>query len=252
MMKVNIIGAGNVATHLANQLKNLVKISTVYSRNFTNASQLALDLNATAVSNLLEIDFKADLTIIMINDISIKEVAVQLPKHLCVVHTSGSIPIEVFSKFENCGILYPLQTFSKDTKVDISSIPFLLEANNTHFEKKLIEFCESYLSKNIHLTTSQLRSEIHLSAVISNNFITHLLGESESILKANGLSLNILGPLVNETIKKSFKIGPKNAQTGPAKRNDVQVMEKQFEKISNPKLKQIYKLMSELIQENNC
>lgn len=251
MMKVNIIGAGNVATHLANQLKNVVKISTVYSRGFKNASKLAFDVNSTAVSSLADIDLKADLTIIMVNDISVKKIAMKLPKNLSVVHTSGSIPIEVFSDFENCGILYPLQTFSKDSQLDLSTVPFLLEANNLIFEKQIVEFCEAFLSNNTHITTSKLRSEIHLSAVISNNFITHLLAESESILKTNNLALDILSPLITETIKKAFKIGPKNAQTGPAKRNDITVMEKQIERISNPKSKQVYKLMSELIQENN-
>jgi predicted short-subunit dehydrogenase-like oxidoreductase (DUF2520 family) len=187
----------------------------------------------------------------MVNDSAVKDIAKRLPKDLPIVHTSGSIPIDVFSGFKNYGILYPLQSFSKASSLDISLIPFLLEANNSLFENSVIEFCKQFLSKNVHITTSQLRSEIHLAAVISNNFITHLLAESESVLKSNDLSLDILSPLITETIKKAFEIGPVNAQTGPAKRNDTVVMEKQIERISNSKLKKIYKLMSELIQENN-
>jgi predicted short-subunit dehydrogenase-like oxidoreductase (DUF2520 family) len=250
-MKVNIIGTGNVATHFINHLKSRVIISTVYSRDLDNAKKMAVDFGALAINNLSDIDVNADLTIIMVNDSVVKDIAKQLPKDLPVVHTSGSIPIDVFSGFKNFGILYPLQSFSKDSPLDISLIPFLIEANNSLFENNIIEFCEQYLSKNIHITTSQLRSEIHLAAVISNNFITHLLAESESVLKSNDLSLDILSPLITETIKKAFKIGPVNAQTGPAKRNDINVMEKQVERISNLKLKKIYKLMSALIQENN-
>ena len=250
-MKVNIIGTGNVAIHIANHLKDLVNISTVYSKHFINAQQLAKSINSKAINCLSKIDTEADLTIIMINDTSIKLIAEQLPLNIPIVHTSGSVPIDVFSKFENCGILYPLQTFSKNSNLDISVIPFLIEANNVKFETILIKFCSAFLSENNFLASSYLRSEIHLSAVISSNFITQLLAESESILKSNKLPLEILQPLISETIKKSFKIGPVLAQTGPAKRNDIAIMETQINKIQNSKLKQVYKLMSELIQEKN-
>jgi len=250
-MKVNIIGAGNVASHLAKKMCNHVDICTVYSKGLVNAEKLAADVGASAINDLRKIDLSADLTIVMVGDVAIEEVVIQLPKDLKVVHTSGSIPIDVFSGFKNCGILYPLQTFSKDSDLDISLIPFLIEANNSSFENLIIEFCSEFLSENIEVTTSQLRSEIHLAAVISNNFITHLLSESESILMENNLSLNILSPLITETIKKAFDIGPINAQTGPAKRNDISIMEKQTNRISNPKLKQVYQLISELIKDTN-
>jgi predicted short-subunit dehydrogenase-like oxidoreductase (DUF2520 family) len=250
-MKLNIIGSGNVATHLAKKIYNEVEVCTVYSREIINAEKLASEVNSKAINKLSEIDLNADLTLIMVSDNAVKEIVMELPCHLPVVHTSGSISMDVFSNFKNCGILYPLQTFSKVSDLDISSIPFLIEANNLNFENKIVKFCKSILSKHIHITTSQLRSEIHLAAVISNNFITQLLVESNSILKSNNLSLDILEPLINETIKKSFKIGPLNAQTGPAKRNDLEVMNKQYERISNLKLKKIYKLMSELIQMQN-
>jgi len=250
-MKVNIIGAGNVATHLVHHLHGVVEISTIYSRNLSNAKKIADEVNSTGVNDLKNVDFGADLTLIIVNDDAVKKIAEKLPKDMPVVHTSGSIPIDVFIDFENCGILYPLQSFSKGSELDISSIPFLIEANNANFENTIIEFCKKFLSKTIHITTSEIRSEIHLAAVISNNFITHLLAESESILKSNNLSLDLLSPLITETVNKSFKIGPFNAQTGPAKRNDVKVLNKQFNRISNLKLKTIYKLMSELIQNKN-
>lgn len=247
-MKVNIIGTGNVATHVVNHLNGTIEISTIYSRNIESAEKLANGIGALAINNLSDIDVNAALTIVMVSDSAIKNIALQLPKDMPIVHTSGSVTIDVFSDFKNYGILYPLQSFSKDSVLDVSLIPFLLEANNSWFENVIVEFCKQFLSENIHMTTSQLRSEIHLAAVMSNNFITHLLAESESVLKSNGLALDILKPLITETIDKAFKIGPSNAQTGPAIRNDVGVMEKQIAKITNPKLKEVYKLISELIQ----
>jgi len=250
-MKVNIIGTGNVATHIVKHLFGVVEISTIYSRSLSNAKKIANDVNSIGINNLEHVDLEADLTVIMVSDDAVRNIIERLPKSMPVVHTSGSVAIDVFIDFENCGILYPLQSFSKDSQLDISSIPFLIEANNANFEKTVIRFCEKFLSNTIHITTSEIRSEIHLAAVISNNFITQLLAESESILKSNNLTLDLLSPLITETINKSFKIGPVNAQTGPAKRNDIEVLNKQFKRISNLKLKTIYKLMSELIQKNS-
>ncbi len=250
-MKVNLIGTGNVATHFVRHLHDVVEISTIYSRCFSNAKILANEVESKAISNLKDINIHADLTIVMVSDDAVKNIVDFLPRDMPIVHSSGSIPIDVFSGFKNCGILYPLQSFSKESKLEMSSIPFLIEANNSKFEKAIIEFCQKFLSKTIHITTSDIRSEIHLAAVISNNFITHLLAESEAILKSNNLSLDLLSPLINETINKSFKIGPLNAQTGPAKRNDTKVLSKQMNSISNLKLKTIYKLMSELIQNKS-
>ncbi len=46
------------------------------------------------------------------------------------MHTAGSVPLDVFrNNATNYGVLYPLQTFTKDRPLDYSQIPFLIEAN---------------------------------------------------------------------------------------------------------------------------
>ena len=160
VMKLNIIGSGNVATHLAKKIYNEVEVCTVYSRKLSNAEKLASEINSKAINKLSEIDLNADLTLIIVSDNAVKEVIKELPCDLSVVHTSGSIPIDVFSGFKNFGILYPLQSFSKYSPLDISLIPFLIEANNLLFENNLIEFCEQFLSKKNHITTSDFIEKI--------------------------------------------------------------------------------------------
>lgn len=249
--KVNIIGSGNVATHLAKHLSKSVEVCSVYSRDIKNATFLAKEINSKAVDKIADLCLNVDLNIVMVRDDVVLQIAKSLPKHIPVVHTSGSVKIEVFSDFKNFGILYPLQTFSKDTDITIENIPFLLEGDSDLFTSRLIEFCKDNLSTNYHLANSEVRSEIHLAAVISNNFITALLSESEQILKNSNLSLDLLRPLLEETLRKSFDIGPKLAQTGPAKRNDTKVLEFQSDKISNPKLKEVYRLLSGLINDKS-
>jgi len=250
-MRINIIGSGNVATHLALNLSKYIEICSVYSRHINNAEKLASKIKSKGIDKLAELDDSVDLNIIAVKDNAILDVTKQLNVNIPALHTSGAVSIEVLKEFKNAGILYPLQTFSKNSKLDLSTIPFLIEGNSLEFENFITDFCKAYLSKIIHSTTSELRSQIHLSAVISNNFITQLLVESESILNANNLKLDLLNPLITETIRKSFELGPKLAQTGPAKRNDIEVIEKQLNSISNPDLKKVYKLMTELIQKNH-
>ncbi len=247
IQSINIIGSGNVGTHLALYLKDRVNIKTIFSQSITNAKVLSNQINCKAVNQIVDLHQDVDLNLICIKDDVIKEVIIDLPKHLPVVHTSGSVPIEVFNDFKNYGILYPLQTFSKTTQVDIKSIPFLVEANSDYFYNEICQFCDKNLSSNIIKVNSKLREQIHLSAVISNNFITALLVESENILKKNNLSLQLLKPLIQETINKSFNNNPLNAQTGPAMRNDLDIINKQINLINDTKLKQIYELMTQLI-----
>ena len=246
---INIIGSGNVGTHLALYLKDKVNIKTIFSQSIVNAEKLADKINSKPINHLADLHQNVDLNLICVKDDIIGDLAVQLPINIPVVHTSGSISINVLSRFTNYGILYPLQTFSKTSRLDVGAIPFLIEASSDYFYDELYQFCINNLSSNIIKANSDLRQQIHLSAVISNNFMTALLVESEKILKKNNLSLQLIKPLVQETINKSFNNSPLNAQTGPAKRKDLQIIKKQINLIDNDKLKQIYQLISELIIE---
>src|SRR5438876_619492 len=113
-MKIVLIGAGNVATHLGMALKKAGhKIEAVYSRSFSSALQLSLKLKARYTTDRIEVLPNAGLYIIAVSDHAIKEALKSFPhKNKIIVHTSGSVSIKVFGKkFANAGVLYPLQTF---------------------------------------------------------------------------------------------------------------------------------------------
>jgi predicted short-subunit dehydrogenase-like oxidoreductase (DUF2520 family) len=247
--KINLIGAGNVATHLGKNLFGKIDVKTVYSNSIFNAQNLAKQINSKGVNQLKDLSSAVDLNIVCVKDDAIEIVIKELPKNIPIVHTSGSISINSLVEFENYGILYPLQTFSKNRVLQMDDIPFLIESNSTGFEHILIDFCQRNLSLHTQVANSDLRKKIHLSAVISNNFMTSLLVESEKILNKEGLDLSLLKPLLFETLKKSFDINPKKSQTGPAKRLDYKVINAQLQLIENEKIKQIYQLLTELIIE---
>ena len=69
-------------------------------------------------------------------------------------------------------------------------------------------------------------------------------------MKDNGLSLDLMHPLVKEMIQKSFEISPDNALTGPARRGDLETIHNHEEMLANhPKELEIYRILTNYILE---
>ena len=66
------------------------------------------------------------------------------------------------------------------------------------------------------------------------------------------LIFSLLHPLIRETANKINKVNPAEAQTGPAKRNDTQTINKHLELLSEyPEFQEIYKLLSNQITKKH-
>lgn len=247
-MRVVIIGAGNVATHLAIALDSVCDVAQVYSYHLDNAKTLAQLLkNATATDKVSQLLSNADLYIISVKDDAISNIvnAVEFSSGLWV-HTSGSVPVDVLKqKFEKCGVFYPLQTFSKKVEVNIGEVPFFIEGN-TPIVCEEIKGVASLLSSNIYDADSNQRKTIHAAAVFGCNFVNHLWMHADEILKQSGFDFEILRPLIKVTLSKTEKISPYDGQTGPARRGDEKTMSAHEQILDNNKLK-IYRLLSESI-----
>ena len=70
------------------------------------------------------------------------------------------------------------------------------------------------------------------------------------ICTENRISFDILKPLIEETVKKIDAISPKEAQTGPAIRNDKNTINAHLEFLLDENKKNIYKILTQSIQEN--
>ena len=160
--RISILGAGNVSSNLASSFHNAgVKIIDIYSKNIMNAKKLAEVVQANPIDDVKNLNLNIDLLIVAVKDEAIEYLQEEIPDEIPIVHTSGSIPIAVFNNKTNCGILYPLQTFTKGKIIDIKAVPFLIETNNDSFELDLIEFVQATLSSNVRKANSEIRSEIH-------------------------------------------------------------------------------------------
>ena len=249
--KIVIIGSGNLAFHLGKRLlKKGNKIIQVYSRNKETGSELAAQFGASFIYESKKIDKSADIYCLCTNDEGIIELSkkIKLGKKL-VIHFSGSVEMNVLKAISsNHGVLYPLQTFSRERKIKWKNIPLLLEASNSE-SKLLLEKLSLQLSKNYNYIISKQRKEIHLAAVVVSNFTNQLLHLANLFLEdCNNKNFNLLYPLIEETIQKAKDKSPFAGQTGPAKRNDLIILKNQLLLLKkNPELSKFYSLFSESI-----
>ncbi|GHU68822.1 hypothetical protein FACS189413_06550 [Bacteroidia bacterium] len=249
-MNIVLIGAGNVATHLGCALKEKgFSIAQVYSRTLASAQNLGEKLQTAYTEEIAEIIPNADVYLFSVKDSVLEDIIRQISKnHGLWIHTAGSISIDVFSGYtDRYGVLYPLQTFSKNRKITFDNIPLFIE---THFpeDEKILSEIASQLSGTVVPLSSEKRKQLHLAAVFACNFTNHLYTLSAQILEKQDLPWNYLIPLIEETALKIKTLHPKEAQTGPAVRNDTNVMNKQLDLLADDaKMQQIYRILSESI-----
>lgn len=247
-MRIVIIGAGNVATHLAKALDNKHDIIQVYSKELANAQTLAKLLkNASYTDTLSHISQDADLYIISVKDDAIKDIVSEIKFDSGIwVHTSGSVAIDIFAtSFSNYGVLYPLQTFSKDVEVNISEIPFFIEGNKKANTTKIEDVARALSNQVLYADSSQ-RKSLHIAAVFGCNFVNHLWTQADEILHDAGYEFDILVPLIKATLNKAALISPIEGQTGPARRGDKNIMQS-HEQMLPPSKAKLYNILSQSI-----
>ena len=246
---VSIIGAGNVAFHLARAfVENTLQVNQIYNRTLNRAERIGEANNIRFTDKISEL-VKSDLFVIAASDSAITELSLHIPfDDVMVVHTSGSMPMSALKGDYQKGVLYPLQTFSKGKNLEYDEIPIFVEAETSENEKLLYNFADR-ISNNVEVIDSQQRAKLHLAAVFVCNFVNHLYYLGEKITAEANLPFQYLKPLIEETTAKIETLSPFDAQTGPAKREDTIVMEKHLELLKDQKLERLYKQLSQSISE---
>ncbi|WP_394340131.1 Rossmann-like and DUF2520 domain-containing protein [Marixanthomonas spongiae] len=192
---------------------------------------------------------EADIYIIAIPDDAIADFSSTLPfNDKMVVHTSGSLPMQALDGKNKKGVFYPLQTFTKDKKVNFNEIPICIEAEEKA-DLQLLETLGKRISNHVAQISSEDRKTLHLAAVFVNNFVNYMYHISEDILKENNLDFELLKPLIAETANKIRTLSPQQAQTGPAKRNDVKTIENHLHLLKDSPYKKVYEQMTEAIKK---
>lgn len=230
-MKVEVIGTGNVGS----QFSRIFGVTPVSPRTLES----------------LQTD--ADLYIIAVSDAAVKEVADKLPAtNGIVVHTTGSVPMEVLSDVicKGYGVIYPFQTISRTRPLPAEKIPLLLEASDNETLDFLKRIVAEFGFSNTDIADSNKRRFVHLTGTFACNFTNAMIAISQNILDNCGIDRSIINPLVEETIEKLKTIPAKEAQTGPAVRKDLPTLQKHIDLLSHLKMNKeadIYRNISDYI-----
>ncbi len=253
-MKVALLGSGNVSWHLQKAISGCSQhqIAGIISRKETSQVFTSAVPVVQEAGDILK--FNPDLIILCVPDDLISAISSglseQLPADIPLAHTSGSKALKAIdSYFHQRGVFYPLQTLSIHHPVDFQKIPLLLEADDPIFFSKLHDLA-SCISLQVKEVSSRFRAEVHLAAVILNNYTNHLIFQAQQYLNPYDLDLDLFKPLLQETIRKAFSSNPYDAQTGPARRRDLETIRLHLKKLKDsPTMLEIYRVFAESIEK---
>lgn len=247
-----MIGSGNVASTLAPALEatGAVEFVQVFSPTPSHAAGLAAELrDAEPVSRAEDVRPDADIYIVSVKDDAVPGLVATLPHNGALwMHTSGGVPMEALAPLtDRYGVLYPLQTFTKGKRVDMAGVPVFVEGSSAATEEAIAALARKLSGKVSH-ADSNGRKRIHAAAVFACNFVNHMYAVADDVLRAGGMSLDLLYPLMAETLHKAETIAPRDGQTGPAVRGDEGVMSAHRELLDGSQA-ELYAMISNRIKD---
>lgn len=257
-----LLGAGRVATHLVPALIEAGhRIVQIYSRTIDAARNLASPLGVPYTDDMEAITTNASIYITCVADEALPSIAQRLadrvnaaaPSSPLFLHTAGSVPMNLWHEAgaKHYGILYPLQTFSKERAVDMREVALFVEGSDED-ALHTIELLAHSISNKVYRADSSERALLHISAVFACNFTNAMYGIADQLLKQGGIPFDVLLPLIDETAAKVHTLAPHEAQTGPAVRGDNEVMQHHLARLTNqPELQQLYAQISAIINNQH-
>ncbi len=243
-MRFGIIGTGNAAHHFVWMLvgagHRLCQVCGRADNGFASR------FGAEYIPKVDQFDVTLDLVILAVNDDAIASVSSDLSKSLFAIHLSGMTPLNVLTQ-KNHGVVWPIQSLSSSKELNYKSLPLLIEANNEKHQT-LLKSWFAPISNTVVTGNFEQRVAAHVSAVFVNNFVNHLYDLTADYMKDYKLSFNLMMPIVREEMEKISVMTAEEAQTGPARRGDIQTLKRQMDLLEKrPHLAEIYQVLTNSI-----
>lgn len=250
----SILGSGNIAWHYCRLLLHAgYTIKELYIRNELHDADFVSLGNIKKIRNIKDINPFSDLYFFCVSDDAIETMVKAFPfkpteSQICL-HTSGSVPANVFDSLcSRYGCMWPLQTLKKGIVPLFQDYPLFVTASDSQTENSLLEMGNDFEHLCMPVTDSQ-KASLHLAAVMTGNFINHLLSSGYDYCKSQHLDFTWLHSLIMETVQKSLNSpNPSLVQTGPASRHDVNTVNRHMDMLKDQgQLSELYKILSESI-----
>ncbi|MFI5252780.1 MAG: Rossmann-like and DUF2520 domain-containing protein [Bacteroidota bacterium] len=237
--KISVIGAGRVGTALALKLRSRrYLILSVVNQSKRSAQRSAKILKAQSYSDTsINIDRESELIIIATPPQEIPNIVRTLTKHrsinfqkTLIVHTSGVHSSKILEplrkKGASIGALHPIQTFpkslsSRDALKNLKNIYYGIDAPPVDLPK--VKSLVRMLGGNYIVIPEIKRALYHALCVFSSGYMVQLLSIIKELSKQSSFPkpwYNIMGPLMNTSIRNAMETSPMASLTGPIMRGD--------------------------------
>ena len=248
--KLVILGTGNVAYALAQTFRESGRtVLQVWGRSEEAARKLGNFLHVPFAFQMDQLDAHADAYIICVKDDAIASVAAQFPfPNKPLIHTAGTVPIDVLSAYTRFpAVWWIMQSIQKNTT--LLGAPSVIDFSEKELEEPLYDLAGTLRGEVVRLDIHQ-RKKLHLTTVMLANFSQYLGGRVIEFAKKNQLPAHLLYPIMRNVLHQVMEGHGLEHLTGPARRNDVQVMQQQLELLGNENdLKELYEVFSKQIVE---
>jgi predicted short-subunit dehydrogenase-like oxidoreductase (DUF2520 family) len=250
-MTFTIIGTGNIAWFIGNRLVAARHhCNGVFGRNDAQVKKFAEALLCNKHGDISAArDTEADVCFIAVADDAIAEVASRLSyKKTVLVHTAGAIGLDVLKNAStDTAVLWPVYSITSSSIPQHRNIPMAWEASSVKAEKYALSLAHA-LTDVLFEAKYEQRRWLHLSAVISNNFVNHLMAISERICQENDIPFSALLPVIDQTFARFRQSSPSVVQTGPAIRGDQKTITEQASLLStHPEWQAVYQAITNSI-----
>ncbi len=252
--RIVLVGAGNMATAIACSLKESGNTPVaVWSRTLESAALLGGRVGCAFTDDLASLPV-ADIVIISVADNALRDVAAAVAQRFpsaLLLHTAGSIPMTALHEAgaTRYGVLYPMQTVNKNCPVSLRNITTFVEGCDDAVTAQ-IEKVAAMVSDKVVYATSEQRCSLHVAAVFACNFPNAVYNMAYELMQRNGLPFDAMLPLIDEAARKVHRMSPLEAQTGPARRGDKNVMNA-HKSMLDDELANIYETLSNYIMKRN-
>ena len=252
--RVVLVGAGNMATAIAVAMAKAGNVPVaVWSRTAESAQMLAERVGTKWCCDIESLP-QADVVIISIVDSALREVAAMVAAkcpNAIILHTAGSVPMSALHECgaKRYGVLYPMQTVNKNNVVPLEDVTVFVEACDDAVAEEIDALARTISNKVVYASSEQ-RCCLHVAAVFACNFSNAVYNMASELLEKHGLPFEAMLPLIDEAARKVHRMSPVEAQTGPARRGDENVMNA-HKVMLDDELANIYEALSNYIMKRN-
>lgn len=264
---ITLIGAGHVGKTLGKlwTQSRAFRLQDVLTQSLESAQRAITFIGAgQAVDNYARLQ-PADVFLIATPDDRIEASCAALAQtglltvDTIVFHCSGALPSSVLRPAIDQGAaiasIHPIRSFAQPEQVvqDFAGSWCGMEGE----QRALDVLAPAFTAIGAQLAPIKAEAKIHYhaGAVFACNYLVTLLDVARQSYARAGIApdvaLQMMAPLVRETVENIFRLGPESALTGPVARGDLETANRQWQAVAqaNPAHGELYRQCMTLTAE---